>query len=224
MRRAGISAVLATMALAAPSAALGAATPVAPPNGGNVGPNIHPTFQWSLPANERSSLLSIASKPNITPEGRFFTENIEASKALDPAQTTYTAEQPIPAGQHWWVVRTYDASTFVERTTVPAAFTIVPVLAKPTLHITRYFFIRKIGIDVTVGGNVGSAVATAKAYKGRKVVGKVSERFKFLDPTRSSTRLLTLKVHKRRARHLKLVVTVRSGTAKVTRKKRVRGV
>jgi hypothetical protein len=224
MRRVGIAALVTVGALAGAGPALGAATPIAPPNGGNVGPNIHPTFQWGLPSNERSSLLSVASKPNVTPEGRFFVENVETSKALDPAQTSWTSEQPIPAGTHWWIVRTYDAGSFVERSTAPVAFTITPVLARPKLHITRYFFTRKIGVDVTVAGNVGSARVTAAAYKGRKRVGRTSEFFRFLDPTRSSTRFLTMKIHKHRARRLKLVVTVRSGSAKVTRKKRVRGV
>ena len=142
MRGAGIVAVMAAGALAAPSAALGTATPLAPPNAGNVGPNIHPTFQWSLPSNERSSLLSVASKPNFTAEGRFFTENEEVVKALDPGQTSYTSEQPIVAGQHWWMIRTYDSGSFVERSSFPSMFTITPVLARPRLHITRYFFTR----------------------------------------------------------------------------------
>lgn len=224
MRRAGILVAMAALALAVPSAALGTATPVAPPNGGSVGPNIHPTFQWSLPSNERSSLLSVASKPNFTPEGRFFTENEEVVKALDPGQTSYTAEQPIVAGRHWWMIRTYDANTFVERSSFPSMFTITPVLARPRLHITRYFFTRKLGIDVRIAGNVGSALVTAKAYKGHKRVGKTSQRAKFLDPTRSTTRFLLMRIHGHRAHRLKVVVTVRSGSAKATRKKRVRGV
>jgi len=56
-------------------AALAAATPVTPPQGATVTTS-HPVFTWTLPSNEESSGIFIANKPDRTPDGNFFGENI----------------------------------------------------------------------------------------------------------------------------------------------------
>jgi len=209
-----------------PASAMGAPTPVSPVNGASVGPNIHPTFQWALPPGERSSLLTVARKPDVTPQGRFFTENVETTKALDQAQTQYTSEQPIPAGTHWWIVRSYRTGRFAEYASRPTPFTITPVLRRPRVRITRYRFTRKLGVDVRITGNVSSARVSVRAYRGRRRVGRKSQTVRFIDPSGVRPRLqfLLVKIRGRRARRLKVVTTVRSGSARVKRTKRVRGV
>ena len=215
----------AAIALLLPAVAHGAAVPVAPANGANVGTNIHPSFQWGLPPGEKSSLLRVASKPTVTPEGRFLAENIEQSHSFTTgAETTYTAEQPLPAGPHWWTVDTYRTGPFAEYVSAPVGFTIAASIAKPRIKITRYRFIRKLGVDVRITGNIPSALVRIKAYKGRKVVGKASERRKHYLVTSPITSFLTLKIHKRRARKLKVVVSVSYGKKKAVRRKTIRGV
>src|SRR3954447_20863852 len=129
LRQAGIAIVVAG-ALLLPGAAHAAAVPVSPANGANVGTNIHPSFQWALPPGEKSSLLRVASKPTVTPEGRFLAENIEQSHAFTTgAETTYTAEQPLAAGAHWWTVDTYRSDSFTEFVSAPVGFTISAAIA-----------------------------------------------------------------------------------------------
>jgi hypothetical protein len=212
-------------ALLLPGAAYGAAVPVSPANGANVGTNIHPSFAWGLPPGEKSSLLRVASKPAVTPEGRFLSENIEQSHSFTTGtETTYTAEQPLPAGPHWWTIDTYRTSPFAEYVSAPVGFTIAASISKPRIKITRYRFIRKLGVDVRITGNIPSALVRIKAYKGRRVVGKVSERRKRFIVTTPTTSFLTLKIHKRRARKLKVVVSVSYGKKKAVRRKTIRGV
>jgi hypothetical protein len=224
MRKLGMAMAVAG-ALLVPAVAQGAAVPVSPANGANVGPNIHPTFQWGLPPGERSSLLRVANKPNVTPEGHFPTENIEQSHSfVTGSETQYTAEQALPAGGHWWTVDTYRTSPFTEYVSAPVGFTIAASIAKPSVKVTRYRFIRKLGVDVTIRGNIPTALVRIKAYRGRKLVGRVSERRKRFLITDPTTTFLTLKIHKRRARKLKVVVSVSYGKTKAVRRKTVRGV
>jgi hypothetical protein len=224
MRAAGMAMIVAG-ALFLPAVAHGAAVPSSPANGANVGTNIHPTFQWTLPPGERSSLLRVASKPNVTPEGRFLAENIEQSKAFSSgAETSYTAEQALAAGSHWWTVSTYRTSPFTEYVSQPVGFTIAAAIGKPSVKITRYRFIRKLGVDVKISGNIPSALVRIKAYKGRRVVGRASERRRRFLITSPTTSFLTFKIHRRRARHLKVVVSVSYGKTKAVRRKTVRGV
>ena len=213
----------ALLSAAAPAAAHAAATPVSP-GYTNIGPNSHPTFQWTLPSNERSSLLSVARAPAITPEGRFFSENIETSKALDPGQTQYTAEQPLTAGTHWWIVRTFQTSPFREYVTTPVPFFISPVIARPRVRITRYRFTRKLGVEVRLSGNVSSARLRVAAYRGRKRVGRGSQLVRYLGVGREATRFVLVRIRGRRARRLKVVVSVSALGAKSTKRRRVRGV
>ena len=215
-------AVVASLVPAA--AAHAAAVPTSPANGANVGPNIHPTLTWSLPAGERASFLRIASKPNVTPEGRFLTENVEQSASLTETQTQYTTVEALPAGPHWWTVDTFQTSPFAQYTSAPVGFGIAAAIGKPSLKITRYRFIRKLGVDVRVSGNIPTALIKIKAYRGRKLVGKASERRTHYLITNPVTSYLSFKIHKRRARRLKLVVSVSYGKTKVVRRKTVRGV
>jgi hypothetical protein len=224
MRATGIAIAVAG-ALLLPGMAHATATPLSPANGANVGTNIHPSFQWALPPGEKSSLLRVASKPNVTPEGKFLTENIEQSHSFSTgAETAYTAEQPLAAGPHWWTIDSYRTSPFTEYVSAPLGFTIAASIGKPKIKITRYRFIRKLGVDVRITGNIPTALVRIKAYKGRKVVGKASERRTRYLVTTPSTSFITLKIHKRRARKLKVVVSVSYGKTKAVRRKTIRGV
>lgn len=56
-------------------AALAAATLLTPAPG-TVVTTSHPVFTWTLPTNEQSDALYIANKPDTTPEGKFYDENV----------------------------------------------------------------------------------------------------------------------------------------------------
>jgi hypothetical protein len=62
-----LSAIFA-VALVAAGAAFGAATLQGPPPGAVVYAS-HPIFTWTVPSNEESDAIYIASKPDTTPEG-----------------------------------------------------------------------------------------------------------------------------------------------------------
>lgn len=217
---------LALLALClAPAAALAAATPVSPAADANVGPNTHPAFSWALPPGEESELLYIASKPDITPEGKFFTENVVDSKAFMGSETTYTAETAIPAGRYWWTIRTHDKA-FTSLYSPPISFSIAPQITSVATKVTRYSATRRYGVDVTAAGNVSSARITVRVLRGGKVVGRATQVEKYSLIGEPSTRFIVVQVRRgtpRRGR-FKLVTTVQSGAAKVTNSKSVRKV
>jgi hypothetical protein len=224
VRRAGIATAAVAAFLVSGAAAHAAAVPTSPPNGANVGPNIHPTFAWALPPGERSSFLRVARKPTVTPEGRFPLENVEQGASLTDTQTQYTAVQALPAGRHWWTVDTYRTSPYATYVSAPVGFSIAPRIGKPRVKITRYRYTRRLGVDVRITGNTPSALVKIKAYRGHRLVGKKSERVKRYLITSRTLSFVVVQIRNRRAHKLKVVVSVSYGKTKAVRRKTVRGV
>jgi len=122
------------------SAALAAAQPVAPPAGASSGS--HPTFSWNLPANEEADILSIARRPDTTPAGEFFEENVVDIGVLGATQqTTWAPASALFAGPHWWNVRSHDRETFASFYSVPSLFTVAPAIRFTQVRIRRNSFI-----------------------------------------------------------------------------------
>jgi hypothetical protein len=122
------------------SAARAAAQPVAPPAGASSGS--HPTFSWTLPANEEADIVSVARRPDTTPTGEFFEENVVDIGILGAGQqTTWAPASALFAGPHWWNVRSHDRETFVSFYSVPSPFTVSPAIRLTQVRIRRNSFI-----------------------------------------------------------------------------------
>lgn len=104
-------------------AAWAAATPVTPSQGASVETS-HPVFTWPLPSNEVSDGIYIASKPDRTPEGRFFDENVVDTGFFSNNEQRWSPSSPLYAGHYWWLVASHDRNTLQSFYSVPRDFTI----------------------------------------------------------------------------------------------------
>jgi hypothetical protein len=79
------------------AAAFAAATPVTPPPGAVVTTS-HPVFMWTLPSNEQSDALYIAAKPDTTPGGKFYDENVVDAGFFFSNERQWSPTSPLYAG------------------------------------------------------------------------------------------------------------------------------
>jgi hypothetical protein len=108
--------------------AIASATHVSPPPGAVISTS-HPLFSWTLPSNERSEALYIANKPDRTPEGKFYDENVVDLGIFSNDQRQYSPTSPLYAGHYWWLVWSTDRNTYESFYSSPTDFTI-PVALK----------------------------------------------------------------------------------------------
>lgn len=92
-------------------AAFAAATPITPPPGAVV-TTAHPQFNWTVPSNEQSDAIFIANKPDVTPEGKFYDENIVDGEVFTTAVNEWSPSSPLYAGRYWWNLWSHDVTTF----------------------------------------------------------------------------------------------------------------
>jgi hypothetical protein len=177
------------------SAALAAAQPVAPPAGAASGS--HPTFSWILPANEEADIISIARRPDTTPTGEFFQENIVDLGILGAGQqTTWAPASALFAGPHWWNVRTHDRETFTSFYSTPSPFTVAPTIRLKQVRIRRNSFIYSPDeLDFTLrwATNVRSVLVEARLFVRRngRPVGRVRTTEETLRSMSEDTAFLT---------------------------------
>ena len=127
----------AAVALLAPGAAGGVATPISPSPGAIVETS-HPVFSWSLPPNEESDGIYVADAPATTIEGRFFDESIVESDIFFGNETSWSPSSPLPAGTYWWNVWSHDRETFDSFYSAPISFTIPARARIMSIRIRRY--------------------------------------------------------------------------------------
>jgi hypothetical protein len=163
--------------LAVASAAYGAATPVSPVPGATT--TSHPTFVWALPPNEVTQSVYIARRPETTPEGRFFTENVVETGFFFDSRTTWAPESPLFAGQHWWNVATSNSDTFTSSYSVPSSFTVASEVRLIRVRITRQswnFSPDTLELDVRWLTNAREVVVEAVITQRGRRVGRVRKR------------------------------------------------
>jgi hypothetical protein len=68
------------------------------------------TATWSLDPMLENDYIEIATSPETYPEGDFLVENVVLSDLLDPGVTTYTAQDPLPAGVYYVHLAAYEPS------------------------------------------------------------------------------------------------------------------
>jgi hypothetical protein len=157
---------------AARSAVTGtAARPIAPATGAVT--TSHPTFVWQLAPNETSEAVYIARRPETTPEGRFFTENVVETGLFFDTRTTWAPERPLFAGSHWWNVATLNSDTFTSSYSTPSAFTVASEVRLLRVRITRESWIYspdQLQFDIRWVTNVRQVTLdTVITQRGRRV-------------------------------------------------------
>jgi hypothetical protein len=198
------------------SAALAAATPVTPAPGATI-TSAQPRFTWTLPTGELSQGLYIARKPDVTPEGRFYDQNIVQFGVVDAADREWTATQPLFAGRYWWNLWTSSSSSYAVFST-PAPFTIPISLTLVDVKTKRYSSVHALDLDVRWRANVPQPLVRLRLLRGRKIVWKASttadNRIGAPGSARFSWKRPTLL---KRGTRLKLLASISSGGVKRAR-------
>jgi hypothetical protein len=102
--------------------ALAAAMPLTPPPGAYI--DSPPYFTWTLPSNERSDALYIATKPDTTTAGLFVKANLERAHSFAGSETSWSPIAPLYAGRHWWLVSSSDPKISHRYQSAPRDFTL----------------------------------------------------------------------------------------------------
>jgi hypothetical protein len=113
----------------------------------------HPVFTWSVPANEESDYIYVATSPQTTPEGEFYSENVEDSDVFFGNETSWAPTYPLGAGSYWWIIGTHDRETYDSFFTAPRAFSIPAEVAINGVRVKRYTGLRWLDIYVTWRSN-----------------------------------------------------------------------
>jgi hypothetical protein len=167
------AAIVASAGLIA-GAALAAATPVTPSQGAT-GATSHPVFAWTLPSNEASDGVYIASKPDQTPEGKFFDENIVDAGFFLNNEQQWSPSSPLYAGHYWWLVWSNDRDTFQSYYSAPLDFTIPGSLTMLPVKIHPYRSLHWLDVGVRWRANVhGLTVKVRLLRKGRIIWSRTS--------------------------------------------------
>jgi hypothetical protein len=165
VRALATAAVVLVACVAAPTAH-GAATLIAPAPGAVLGTS-HPVFTWSVPPNEESDGIFVASSPETTPSGEFFDENYVDGDVFFGNETQWSPTSPLPAGSYWWNVWTHDRDSFDNFYTAPSAFTIRAAAHIGKIATRRYTYLNNIDITVDWKSNTSVVKVTAAIFRGK---------------------------------------------------------
>jgi hypothetical protein len=155
-------------------AASATATPVTPAPGAVVRTS-HPVFSWALPANEQSDALYIADKPDTTPEGKFFDENVVDLDLLTNNAQEWSPSSPLYAGPYWWLVWSHDRKTFQSYYSTPSAFTVAPSATLLPVKTHRYVDLHWLDVTVRWSANVHTLTAKVRLLRRGKTLWARSE-------------------------------------------------
>jgi hypothetical protein len=155
-------------------AALAAATPVTPGPSAVVTTS-HPIFSWTLPTNEQSDALYIANKPDRTPEGKFYDENVVDLGIFTSNERQWSPTSPLYAGAYWWLVWSHDANTFQSYYSAPSPFTIPAALTLLPVKTHRYLNLHWLDVTVRWKANVHGLTVKVRLLRGSKTVWRRTE-------------------------------------------------
>ena len=156
------------------SAASGAARPISPAPGAVT--SSHPPLVWQLGPNETSDAVYVARRPDTTPQGQFFSENVVATGIVSSTQTTWAPERALFAGPHWWNVWTTNRDTFDSSYSAPSPFTVGATIRLLRVRVSREswnYSPDRLNIDVRWVTNVPEVVVEAVITRGSRRVGRV---------------------------------------------------
>jgi hypothetical protein len=146
--------------------ALAGATPLSPRPGTS---SVHPVFTWSLPSNERSQGLFVASSPDVGPDGRFPDENVVASTGFANDERQWSPG-PLYAGHYWWLVWSSDRATSQSYYSAPADFTVPVSMTLFPVKTVRSTFLHLLALRVRWTANTHALTVRARVLKGKRVV------------------------------------------------------
>ncbi|HSS74343.1 MAG TPA: hypothetical protein VLK53_12335 [Gaiellaceae bacterium] len=135
----------------------------------------HPVFNWTLPFNEESDALYIANKPDTTPEGKFYDENVVDIGIFTSNEREYSPTSPLYAGAYWWLVWSNDVNTYQSFYSAPSAFMVAPALTLRPIKTHRYLFLHELDVAVGWQANVHGLTAKATLLRHGKVIWKKTE-------------------------------------------------
>jgi hypothetical protein len=143
-----------------------------------------------VPSNEHSQAIYLASKPDTTPDGSFYTENvvdIGAFYPFDPREWSPTSG--LYAGHYWWLVESYDPNTYQTYRSIPTDFTVAATNSVVGLRTRSYHYLRLLSIEARWRSNVREPVAQASlsTLAGRRVWSARSREYNSLGSTGSSS-------------------------------------
>jgi hypothetical protein len=141
------------------STAWATATPTSPASGAVLHTS-HPVFTWTLPPGESSQSIYIASKPDTTPEGKFYDENVIESDFFGADPREWSPTSPLYAGRRWWIVGSWNEN-FDTFFSTPSEFTIAPTAKITSVGVRRYAFLRNLDFTVRWRSNARRPVVTA---------------------------------------------------------------
>jgi hypothetical protein len=150
-------------------AALAAATPVTPPQGATVTTS-HPVFTWTLPSNEESDGIYIASKPDRTPEGKFFDENVVDAGFFFNNEQQWSPSSPLYAGRYWWLIWSHDRNSFQGYYSAPLDFTIPVSLVVQGVKLHRYLSLHWLDVTVRWRSNVRGLTVKARLLRRGRII------------------------------------------------------
>lgn len=154
-------------AVAAPAVALAVATPVTPSRGALVG-SARPVFSWTLPPNERSDAIFVASRPETTPDGRFPDANLaDASYFTRDGVLRYSPARRFYAGRYWWLVESSDLTSYRVSYSAPVDFRIPARTSLLGVKFTHRLPGR-LSIDVRWTTNTRQLVVRERVSLGKK--------------------------------------------------------
>lgn len=150
-------------------AVLAAATPVTPSPGATVATS-HPVFTWTSPSNEASDGIYIASKPDRTPEGKFFDENVVDAGFFFNNEQQWSPSSPLYAGRYWWTVWSHDRDTFQSYYSAPLDFTIPVSLGMRGVKIRRYLPLHWLDVTVRWRANVHGLTVKVRLLRHGRII------------------------------------------------------
>jgi hypothetical protein len=123
----------------------------------------------------------VADRPETTPEGRFFAENVVDSdfflSTQDPRE--WAPATPLYAGRYWWVVESEDRECCQRYFSRPSSFTIPVDLRISALRIQRevFFSLRSLELELRWLANVRETVVSARvATRSGRTLWRGSDR------------------------------------------------
>jgi hypothetical protein len=207
--------------------ALAAATPVAPAPDARV--DMHPVFSWTVPPGEVADTVYVATRPDTTPSGEFYEENIVTRGLVCCSDARQWAPTfPLFAGAYWWTVESRNLNTFASAFSTPSPFTVFASTRLRSIRVQRNSYIyspSELDVRVDWFSNAHDTRITVGVYRGGQLLGRVRrvETRTVEYPTNNQTYLTWQKPRRvRKGTKLRLVVSVRGGAAVATSTRVVR--
>jgi hypothetical protein len=162
-----LAAAAVVLIAAAPAGA--SAVPVSPAAGAST--TGHPIFVWSLPSGETSEALRVASKPDVTPSGEFFEENVVDFGDPGETDTRWQPTSPLYAGNYWWSVETFASDPFAVLYMPPSPFTVAAIVKITKLKVQRDTELHEATFTVGFAANTKPPeTVVLRVKRGRKVL------------------------------------------------------